>query len=209
MLQQQTIESSTHGLWAATAPALPTEPMVGDSSVDVAVIGAGYTGLSTALHAREHGLSVIVLEAADVGFGGAGRNVGLVNAGLWLQPNDVLEALGKSYGERLITELGAAPQLVFELIERNAIACEANRNGTLHCAVGRKGVRELEQRFAQWRERGAPVELLMREQTAVEVGSNAFMASLLDRRAGTIQPLAYARGLANTAMTLVSCPINT
>ncbi|MBL8266067.1 NAD(P)/FAD-dependent oxidoreductase [Steroidobacter sp.] len=197
---QQGIEASTHGLWAATAPVLQTEPLSGDSSADVAVIGAGYTGLSAALHAREHGLSVVVLDAADVGFGGAGRNVGLVNAGLWLQPNDVLKALGKSYGERLIAELGRAPQVVFELIECNAIACEANPKGTLHCAVGRKGVSELEQRFAQWRELGAPVELLTREQTVAEVGSTAFAASLLDRRAGTIQPLAYARGLATAAM---------
>lgn len=198
--QPQSIEASTHGLWAATAPVLQTDPLSGDSSADVAVIGAGYTGLSAALHARELGLSVVVLEAAEVGFGGAGRNVGLVNAGLWLQPKDVLKALGNCYGERLIAELGRAPQLVFELIERNAIACEVQRNGTLHCAVGSNGLRELEQRFAQWRERGAPVELLTREQTAVEVGSTAFTASLLDRRAGTIQPLAYARGLASAAI---------
>jgi glycine/D-amino acid oxidase-like deaminating enzyme len=194
------IQPATHGLWAATAPALATEPLAGATSADVAIVGAGYTGLSAALHARDYGLSVTVVDAVDVGFGGAGRNVGLVNAGLWLQPNDVVGALGEHYGERLLAELGSAPEIVFELIDRHAIACEPNRNGTLHCAVGPKGVLELEARLAQWQRRRAPVELLTREQTVHEVGSNAFAAALLDRRAGTIQPLAYARGLANAAI---------
>ena len=200
MTREQRIESSTHGLWADTAPPLATQPLTEDTSVDLAIVGAGYTGLSSALHVRELGLSVAVLDAVEVGFGGAGRNVGLVNAGLWLQPRDVIKALGTSYGERLIAELGNAPQRVFELIDRHAIACEAKRNGTLHCAVGRKGLRELEQRVAQWRERGAPVELLTREQALAEVGSNAFAGAMLDRRAGTVQPLAYARGLATAAI---------
>ncbi len=202
MPHDQRIESATHGLWAATAPALAIEPLAADTSADIAVIGAGYTGLSAALHAREYGLSVVVVDAVDVGFGGAGRNVGLVNAGLWLQPDHVVSVLGECYGERLVAALGSAPRSVFELIERHEIACEPNHTGTLHCAVGEKGRRELEERFSQWHKRGAPVELLTREQTVHEVGSNAFAASLLDRRAGTIQPLAYARGLAGAAIRL-------
>src|SRR3954447_10402675 len=95
----------THGLWAATAPPLSTQPLDGNIQVDVAVVGAGYTGLSTALHLRELGMSVAVIEAVDVGFGGAGRNVGLVNAGLWLAPQDVTAELGNLRGEGLNREL--------------------------------------------------------------------------------------------------------
>ncbi|MFT7757743.1 UNVERIFIED_CONTAM: FAD-dependent oxidoreductase, partial [Salmonella enterica subsp. enterica serovar Enteritidis] len=54
--------------------------MAGNISVDVAVIGAGFTGLSAALHLAETGTSVAVLDAVDIGYGGSGRNVGLVNA---------------------------------------------------------------------------------------------------------------------------------
>jgi glycine/D-amino acid oxidase-like deaminating enzyme len=74
------------------------------------------------------------------------------------------------------------------------------RAGTLHCAVGLKGLRELEQRVAQWSRRGAPVELLNAADTAAKIGSSAYAGSLWDRRAGTIQPLAYARGLARSAV---------
>ena len=192
----------SHGLWERTAPAAPaTAPLAGDVVADVLVIGAGFTGLSAALHLAERGTRVVVLEAAEIGFGGSGRNVGLVNAGMWVMPDDLAEMLGPVYGERLIDLLGNAPASVFGCVERHAIACEINPAGTLHCAVGDRGLRELEQRATQWQKRGAPVELLDRGETAAKVGTNAYAGALLDRRAGTIQPLAYVRGLARAAVT--------
>jgi glycine/D-amino acid oxidase-like deaminating enzyme len=89
---------------------------------------------------------------------------------------------------------------VFDLVEKHAIPCEIERNGTLHCAVGAKGLAELQERARQWQARGAPVHLLDAEETARKVGTNAYTGSLLDLRAGTIQPIAYARGLATAAM---------
>src|SRR3546814_3640021 len=70
---------------------------------------------------------------------------------------------------------------------------------TLHCAVGKSGLQELRKRSAQWLRRDAPVELLDASQTLEKTGTAAFTGALLDRRAGTIQPLAYARGLAGAA----------
>ena len=188
------------GLWGRTAPPAPPAPRLTEAlEADVVVVGAGYTGLSAALHLAEAGVDVIVLEAAEIGFGGSGRNVGLVNAGLWLPPTDVIRTLGTTYGERLVTLLSDAPSLVFDLIERHGIDCEATRTGTLHCAVGRRGLRQLEARAAQWQALGAPVRLLDRAEAEAKTGSGAFEGALLDRRAGTIQPLAYARGLAKAA----------
>src|SRR5271156_4095795 len=95
----------SHGLWELTAPpAPPTSALKGEVRADVAVIGCGYTGLSTALHCAEAGAKVLALEAVEIGFGGAGRNVGLVNAGMWLAPDDVATRLGGRYG-------GGAPQI--------------------------------------------------------------------------------------------------
>src|SRR5690349_10744694 len=75
----------SHGLWERSAPPAPPTGSLSDHLVaDVVVIGAGYTGLSAALHVAETKASVVVLEAAEVGFGCSGRNVGLVNAGLWI-----------------------------------------------------------------------------------------------------------------------------
>lgn len=190
----------THGLWEKTATPLSLGDVLRGSIVaDVTVIGAGFTGLSTALHLNDAGSSVVVLEAIDVGFGGSGRNVGLVNAGMWVRPDVVTATLGEALGERLIQVLSDAPRLVFELIKTHDIECEVMQAGTLHCGVGRKGLRELEVRAAQWMARGAPVRLLDDVETAKRTGTDAFSGALLDSRAGTLQPLAYTRGLARAA----------
>ena len=191
----------SHGLWEATAPPEPpTVPLTGEVRADVAVVGCGYTGLSAALRLVELGAKVVALEAVEVGFGGAGRNVGYVNAGMWVMPNVVVKGLGVDYGERALTLLGGAPAVVWETIDRYKIDCDPVRNGTLHCAVGRAGIADNEERARQWSERGALVRALSAAETAKRVGSDVFAGSLLDMRAGTIQPLSYARGLARAAL---------
>jgi len=193
--------SRSHGLWALTAPPAPdTAPLAGDTAADVVVIGGGYTGLSSALHLAEGGARVALLEASEIGFGGSGRNVGLVNAGMWVMPDTLPDTLGAPFGERLIEQLGRGPQKVFDLIEKHGIECEVERTGTLHCAVGRKGLQEIEARAEQWQKRGAPVVVLNAEETRTKVGGGDYTGALLDKRAGTIQPLAYVRGLARAAL---------
>jgi glycine/D-amino acid oxidase-like deaminating enzyme len=195
------LEPLTHGLWAATAPAAPlTVALSGDLRADVAVVGAGYTGLSAALTLAEAGAKVVVIEAREIGFGGAGRNVGLVNAGMWVMPDELPKVLGPVHGERLLQVLGNGPAEVFARVDKHAIACELRREGTLHCAVGEAGVRELRDRAQQWQARGADVSLLDAAETQRMVGTDAYPMALLDRRAGVIQPLAYVRGLATAAV---------
>ena len=112
-------------LWADTAPYWPPcAPLEQDSTTDVLVIGAGYTGLSAALHLAQSGVRVTVLEARRVGHGGSGRNVGLVNSGLWTAPDSLNDTLGAAQGEALTAALAAAPDLVFDLIAQHGIACE-------------------------------------------------------------------------------------
>lgn len=191
----------THGLWEASAPPAPASgALQARIQVDVAIIGAGFTGSSAALHLAEGGASVAIMEAQDVGFGASGRNVGLVNAGMWVMPSALADHLGQDYGQRLLKLLGNAPGVVFDLVQRHAIACEAVHNGTLHCAVGKAGVAEVTERARQWKALGAPVELCDALRTRELTGSSAYKAALLDRRAGTIQPLAYVRGLAGAAL---------
>ena len=163
-------------------------------------MGGGYTGLSAALTAARQGAEVVLLEAAQVGHGGSGRNVGLVNAGLWLPPDAVAARLGQGPGEALNATLAAAPDRVFEHIARHDIACEPRRAGTLHLAHAPGGVKDLARRASQARARGAPVTLLDADETARRTGSGRFHGALHDARAGTIQPLAYARGLARAAV---------
>lgn len=188
-------------LWDTTAeePDLAPE-MDGDIATDLAIVGGGFTGLSTALHAAEHDIDCHVLEAQRIGHGGSGRNVGLVNAGLWLPPQDVRAELGETRGASLIRTLGDAPAYVMSLIERHQIRCEATRTGTIHAAHSPAGYEDLARRTEEWHRLGAPVDLLSRDEAAAKIGSTAFHGGLLDNRAGTINPMGYVRGLARAAL---------
>lgn len=178
-----------------------TDAVSGSLAVDVLVVGGGFTGCSAALELARSGTQVCVLEARDVGYGGSGRNVGLVNAGLWLPPAKIVAALGQASAERLIEALGGAPQLVFDLIEREEIQCEARRRGTLHLADNTFGCNDLSMRFDQGREYGAPFERLDADECARRVGTDRYRMAIFDPRAGTVQPLAYCRGLARAAVS--------
>lgn len=187
-------------LWHQTCQENPAFPeFSGEAAADLVVIGGGYTGCAAALKAAEFGASVRLIEADVIGCGGSGRNVGLANAGLWLPPEDINAALGPETGSRLSSLLAGAPGLVFSLIEKHAIHCEPERSGTLHCAHAPGGLKDLQRRHAQLTAIGAPVELLSREEAIQRTGSEAVHGALFDPRAGTIQPLAYVRGLARAA----------
>ncbi|RAR59498.1 glycine/D-amino acid oxidase-like deaminating enzyme [Onishia taeanensis] len=188
-------------LWHATSPepAPQFEALEGERMADVVVIGGGITGLSTALHLAESGVDVSLVEAGDIPSGGSGRNVGLVNAGLWIPPDDILKALGEKDGERANAILGGAPKEVFALIGRHGIECHATQTGTLHLAHNGKGEQDLARRAEQLARRGAPVELLEDEGCWQKVGTKQIRCALLDRRAGTINPAGYTRGLARAA----------
>ena len=171
-------------------------PLTDNITVDLVVIGGGFTGLNAARVAAREGLRVCLIEANTIGHGGSGRNVGLVNAGLWLPPDQIKETLGDARGERLITDLGRGPDRVFDLIKTYEIQCDAHRSGTLHLAHSSQSISDLRAREKQWQSRGAPVTLLDGQTTAHHVGSDMYHAALFDARAGVIQPLDYARGLA-------------
>lgn len=177
-------------------------PLEGEVQADVCIIGAGITGLSAALHLLEQGQTVCVLDAHDVGHGGSGRNVGLVNAGTWIKPDDVEATLGRRHGSRLNALLGQAPAEVFAQIRRYGISCQARNDGTLHMAHNAAGLADLRDREAQWRRRGAAVELLTGAACADYCGTDRITGALLDRRAGTLDPMAYTRGLARAAAGL-------
>ncbi len=187
-------------LWDETAPpALDVDPLPGDADIDVLIVGGGFTGCSAALYLAKRSVGTILLEANKFGYGGSGRNVGLVNAGVWLPPLTVIEQLGEQKGRRLIAELGAGPKLVFSLIEQYDIDCEARRNGTIHAAHSAAGFKDLAQRAEQWHALDAPVELLDEHETRERIQSDIFHGGLLDKRAGTINPMGYVRGLARAA----------
>ena len=199
-MQETPRETASLSLWDASAAESDySSPMTGDVSTELAIIGGGFTGLSTALHAAERGIKCHVLEARQIGYGGSGRNVGLVNAGLWLPPQEIRAKLGEKRGAGLVQVLGDAPAYVMSLIERHQIRCELTRTGTIHAAHSPKGFEDLSRRAEEWRRLEAPVDLLSRAEATEKIGSEAFYGGLLDHRAGTINPMGYVRGLARAA----------
>jgi glycine/D-amino acid oxidase-like deaminating enzyme len=192
---------SLQSLWSVTAPAGPAcTALTQARRTEALVIGAGYTGLSAALHLAEAGKDVVVLEAADIGARASGVNGGQVIPGVKHDP-DALEAmLGPYAGGRMVETAATGPDLVFDLIARHAIQCEAQRAGWIQPATSESALEQLARRAEQWWRRGAAVELLARREVLQLTGSALYCGGLLDRRGGTLQPLAYVRGLAHALL---------
>jgi glycine/D-amino acid oxidase-like deaminating enzyme len=188
-------------LYQDTADPAPAAPRLeADVRADVAVVGGGITGLSTALHAAQAGAAVVLLEAEELGFGASGRNGGQVNPGLKLDPDSVERDFGADLGRRMNMLAGSAPALVFDLVKRHGIDCDARQNGTLRAAVHARHAAAIRSTCAQLARRGAPVELLEGESLAHATGTHRYACAMLDRRGGDLNPLMYARGLARAAI---------
>jgi len=188
-------------LWNATAnPAPNCPPFFDKAETDVAVIGGGYTGLSAALHLAEAGQHATVLEAETIGWGASGRNGGQVNPGLKDSPDAIEAKFGAEIGGRMIDLSGAAGQLVFSLIERHSIQCDAMPVGWVRAAHNKKTLNELKAIAGQWQRRGAPIQVLNADEVSDLIGTKIYCGGLIDHRGGNLHPLNYALGLAVAAI---------
>jgi glycine/D-amino acid oxidase-like deaminating enzyme len=188
-------------LYAETAiAAAPTPPLDGDRRASVAVVGGGFTGLSTALYLARGGVDTVVLEAHEPGWGASGRNGGQVNPGLKHDPDQVEADFGPDLGARMVALSGGAPDFVFDLVRAQQITCEAIQSGTLRAARTRAAAAGLAATSRQWQQRGAAMLLMDAEGTEALTGTGHYQAGLLDPRGGQLNPLSYARGLASAAM---------
>ena len=191
-------------LWHATAEPAPKLPAgEGDATADVAIVGAGYLGLSTALHLAERGARVVVAEANEPGFGASGRNTGFVVPSFVtpLGPAEVEAALGGPRAERLCRLVGAAGERVFDLVRQHRIACDACQVGWLQPAHNRTRLDLLERRQADWARHGKRLALVDRDETSRLTGIASYHGALLDPSGGHLNPLGYARGLARAALS--------
>lgn len=194
-------DPSENSLWGASAIPNPVTRRLEESlRADVLVVGGGYTGLSSALHLAERGVDVVLLEAKSVGFGGSGRNAGLVNANVWQNPSHVVAQLGDEAGERFNLALRDSPATVFELVERLGLQCDAERSGTVNIAHSVAAMKSLELRCRQLQALGSPAEMIDGAQAARISASPVYChGGILDPAAGTIHPLNYVRSLARAA----------
>lgn len=189
-----------NNLWQECQSPLPKVRLEKSTTTDVVVVGAGFSGLSTAYHLALQGKSVVVLEAQEIGYGASGRNVGLANAGLWIMPSETQKILGKKQGQALNQLLIDAPLYVRELITKHALDCDFSDNGTLHLAHSKGAIKYLQERKKQLSAYGAKIEFLDSQSTFSKTCAQGYHGALLDIQAGTVQPLKYCHALAKLAV---------
>ena len=128
-------------------------PLEGEVNADICVVGAGYSGLSAAISLAEHGYSVIVVEAAEVGWGASGRNGGQVVNGL----NASLGTIERRYGEKTASFVGGLLRegagIIYDRVARYGINCDLKR-GNIYAAYTQKHMEELEAKKALWARHG-------------------------------------------------------
>ncbi|MEH2473776.1 glycine/D-amino acid oxidase-like deaminating enzyme [Nitrobacteraceae bacterium AZCC 2299] len=190
-----------NSLWAAATPDGPDLPaLVGTAEADVVVIGAGFTGLSTALHLREAGVEVAVVEAMEPGWGASGRNNGQVIPTLSRPDPDDIVARHGAAGERFVALLRDSASTLFDLVRRYQIQAEQEQAGWVQPVHSPGRIKIAERRVRQWSKLGAPVELLSRDQARQMLGSDAWFGGFWNKSGGHINPLALSRGLARVVL---------
>ena len=191
-------------LWAEAVSTIELNPpLEGEVQADVAIVGAGYTGLRTALTLAQAGSSVVVVDAGDVGWGASGRNGGQVNPMLpFNSPKKLLDLVGTQYFER-ITEasLNSADEL-FELIATYNIQCQARQNGWLRVLHSRRAHRTAEADVKEWNAFGAGMTLVERVELNRLSGTAAYESGVIVPRGGAVHPMMLAQGMADVCRTL-------
>ena len=188
----------TSSYYAATCNEVQDRPALAEAiEADVCIIGAGFTGLSTALHLAEAGFKVVLLEAARIGFGASGRNGGqLVNS--YSRDIDVIE---KNYGTEMGKTLGSmafeGADIIRQRIADYQIDCDY-RDGGVFAAFNKRQMHELSEQKKLWERHGHDqLELMDQDRIREVVDSPAYIGGLLDKRGGHIHPLNLALGEAD------------
>lgn len=178
----------------------PRAPLDGSITVDVAILGGGFTGLWTAYHLlqRDPSLNVAVLEAEIAGFGASGRNGGWCFAGFPLSPSELTERYGRDTARAISLAMYDSVDDVGTVCEREGIDAHYAKGGELEIARAAHELPDLEEIYNEFRDIGLEdhYEMFDADQTAERLQVANAAGSLWNREGATIQPARLARGLA-------------
>ena len=191
----------TDSYYAASANGAPFYgALEGEVEADVCIIGAGYTGLSSALHLAERGFKVVVLEAERIGWGASGRNGGHVGVGQRKGQEDLEKMFGLDTAKSLWDMGLEAVQLVEDLIRKHDIQCDLKR-GIMHLAAKPSHDAWLKEEVELLNERYGYSKMRYADKGEVRslVGSDRFHGGQIDEGSLHLHPLNYALGLSEAA----------
>jgi glycine/D-amino acid oxidase-like deaminating enzyme len=187
--------------WLTTVrmPAAPTQPL--PESADVAIIGAGFTGLSAALALAKRGAKVVVLESETIGWGASSRNGGMVLPGLKLGVNKLISMYGRELTRRMYVASLETIDAVERVIKEENIACDFSRSGHLEVACKAAHFDDYARQVEVIaREFDHQMRIVSRDQLRSEIGSDIYYGGMVDEISAGLNPARYVAGLADAAM---------
>lgn len=173
----------------------------GEETADLVIIGGGYSGLNTAIHAAQNGMKVIVLEAGRVGTGAAGRNGGynVPHFPGGVTPSAVAAAVGKRKGQALADLVLHGADAVYRQIETFQIKCSAVQNGWMQPAHSDTSMQKVRKVYDEWKALGAKVDWHSACDVTDLLGAKGYLGGWSNAEGGTVNPYSLAVGLARAA----------
>src|ERR1700694_3486820 len=169
--------------------------------VDVAVIGAGFTGLSAARTLAKRGRKVAVLESESIGWGASSRNGGMVLTGMKLGVNQLISKYGRERTQRMYAASLASIDCVEKIIREEAIDCDFSRCGHLEVACRQKHFDDYaRQAEVIAREFNHTLRVVQQHELNSEIGSRIYYGGMVDEVSAGANPARYVAGLARAAM---------
>jgi glycine/D-amino acid oxidase-like deaminating enzyme len=191
-----------YNYWLTTAEFPATDPsQTLPDSVDVAVIGAGFTGLSAARTLARRGANVAVLESETIGWGASSRNGGMVLTGMKLGINKLISMYGRERTKRMYAASLDSMDCVEQIVTEDEIDCDFSRCGHLEVACKQKHFDDYERQAEIIEvEFNHKLRVIPRSELSAEIGSSIYFGGMVDEVSAGCNPARYVAGLSRSAL---------
>jgi len=187
--------------WLTTVEMPTAAPQPLPENADVAIIGAGFTGLSAALALAKRGAKVVVLESETIGWGASSRNGGMVLTGLKLGVNELISKYGRELTRRMYAASLDTINCVERTVKEENIACDFTRTGHLEVACKQSHFDDYSRQVGVIaREFNHQLKIVPRDQLRGEIGSDIYFGGMVDEVSAGLNPARYVAGLGAAAI---------